>query len=288
MAVVDGRRVDETPGRIVYDHVRHGVPIRFVEEGSVFARTVRTTVSARFLVPAGPVFHVRARRGRRLMSHLGGGERPTSLESVCLVDSPRPAATRALFSARALLQLDELATNVGGMALESDGTEVSLRFPGQLSVTHLESVIALLVSLADADIFGLSELRALPGAHYHPPAGDYDARSNPWVELRLPARIELAPIASSGVAQTWAGRAYDHDQVLYARIHHGLLDPPIDRLPLLEDLRRHLTAVGEGVLAAREGTLTFTWSGVETRRPRLLAGARLLAAFDVPRQGLYR
>ncbi len=174
------------------------------------------------------------------------------------------------------------------MALESDAAEICLRFPGQLSVTHLESVIALLVSLADADIFGLSELRALPGARYHPPAGDYDARTNPWVELRLPARIELAPVAAAGAAQTWAGRAFDHDRVLFARVHHGLLDPPIDRLPLLEELRRHLVGVGEGVLAAREGTLTFTWPGVETSPARLLAGARLLAAFDVPRQGLYR
>lgn len=282
MAVQGARLVRETGDRVVFEHVRYGVPIRFTESGSVFARTVRTTVSARFLTPAGPVFQI---RHRTLPFRTTMRRRDFEYVGDFRVISDRPGSTFALLGPRCVEILGGLGR---AAALESDGAEITLTLSGQIQATQVSDVTELLVAMGQADIFGLSELRALPGAVYHPPGGDYDFRSEPWVELRVPGRVDLAPIAVAGVAQTWAGRAYDHHQPFAARVDDGTADD-LPEVGLTDDQRGLLTEVGSGVLAAREGALTFTWTGVETRRDRLLAAARLLAGFPaVHTTGIYR
>jgi hypothetical protein len=276
MAVVDSRLVFEQGDTVVYQLTRYGVPVRLSEAGSRLARTVRTQAQARFLVPAGPRFVLRHRSLRSLRAG-----RSWHHEGDLRISSDYPDTTRALIGSR----VAELLAELPDVIVESDGAVVTAWFSGQTDVERVDPFVDLVIAIAGADIFGLSELRALPGARYHAPDGDFDWRTAPYVEVHVPTRVDLAPVALGGVAQTWAARSYDHARPFTVDLPYG----PLPRLPLSADVRRYIDAAGPGTLAAREGTLTYTWRGIQTRRERLLAGARLLAAFPPPHtDGVYR
>jgi hypothetical protein len=280
--------VTENRDVVEFEYRRFDVPLRFRERGRL-GTAQSTEISGRLLIPAGPSF-VLARMGAMKYLFQRGSSVDAGLPHLAgefALVSDRPEAARAMISARVARRIREL----GDVTVSCNGVEVSVTVPGRLAANLVDEVAEVVVSLGDADIFGLTELRALPHAEYHPPDGTYAQRTAPYVSIDLGARVDFAPIAVHGVAQTWLARAYDHGAPYSCDVSptgHTLPALP-RRLRLEPRLRQMLAATGGGNLAAREHTLRFQWPRVETRRERLLAAGRLLATFPAEHGGnVYR
>lgn len=280
--------VTENRDMVEFEYRRYGVPVRFRERGRL-GTAQSTEISGRLLIPAGPSF-VLARLGALRYLFQRGSSVDAGLPYLSgeyALVSDRPESARALISPSAARRILLL----GDATVSCNGVEVSVTVPGRLAANLVDEVAGLVVSLSEADIFGITELRQLPHAIYHPPDGPYDERSAPYVSVTLGARVDFAPIAVHGVAQTWLARTYDHDRSFSCDVSptgHTLPALP-RRIRLDPRLRLLLSTTGGGNLAAREHTLRFQWSRVETHRERLLAAGRLLAEFPPVRRGdVYR
>lgn len=288
MAGREAELVAEDRDVVEFEYRRYGVPLRFRERGRL-GTAQSTEISGRLLLPAGPSF-VLARIGAMKFLFSRSSSVDTAiphLDREFALVSERPDSARAMISDRVARCIRDLAD----VTVACDGREVSLTVPGRLAANLVDYMAELVVALAEADIFGLTELKQLPHAVYYPPSGPYHDRSGPYVSVDVGARVDFAPIAVRGVAQTWVARSYDHAAPFSCDV-----SPTGRTLPALparfrDDprLRELLAATGGGNLAAREHTLRFQWTRVETDRARLLAAGRLLAGFPAAQQGsIYR
>lgn len=293
--LVDGRR-RKAPLQVDLPHGEALVRLSLRAHGGVEDALI-VTLSARWPVPAGPELRVIAEgllesvlKEWGAMQDVIVGQR--DFDEQYVVHARDEAAMRAAWSPRAR----EIMVARAPRFVRSDGREISTEAGGD-SPEAVGDLVELMAELAGADLFGVSALRALPGAVYHGPTGPLEARTPPRVEIEAPGsreRVRIEPAAVIDIVARPVTRASITASEEKAAWSVGVrasgeLEGATEGLPLPEGLNRHLWGVGAGTLAQEGRTVSFTWSAVETDPARLGAAVELLALFARPlSQGAYR
>ncbi len=248
----------------------------------------RLRCRGRFPLPAGPHFTIRPKalagvHARHVVF------RDAALDRCFALDSPTPRFTQQVWSSQArelLAPLPEiqgpqrhelLAPSSSGNELRSNGKAVvltrSVAEDDWASVGELsERAIALIRELTRDEVFGLDELRALPDA------ASTTVDDLPCVRLPLEAEVLLGPCLREGRACTCAWVS-GHAEVAASSSELG---SDAARAILPAGAAGVAAELGEGTLE-RSGRMTCFWfRGIEREPRRLLAAARLVAAFAAP------
>lgn len=246
-----------------------------------------TRVRARYPVRAAPRFqvyppHIQVGGDERLGDSYD--PRDTAFDDYFQVVAEEPKA-----AARVLTQpwRQHMLQWVRDARVVSDGYIVEVFAPW---ATHNDKrivpLVDLAVGLANADIFGLSALRKVPGATYRAAAGKWQRRTVPRAEVRLPAAITIAPMRRGRRPVT----RLELQQPLELPLKTATTSRPLpgvlaDR-GVSEGAWREL---GDGTLKLRRRTTRFTWSNVVTDPAQLVAGIELMRTLTRgPTFGAYR
>jgi len=286
-----GRR--KAPRQVDIPHGEALVRLSLKAFGGVEVEVLTITLTARWPVPAGPELRVIAEgllesvlKEWGAMQDVVVGQRDFDAQYV--VHARDEAAMRAAWSPRARQIMVARAPRF----VRSDGREISMEAEGD-SPEAVGDLIELMAALATADLFGVSALRALPGAAYREPTGPYEARTPPRVEIEAAGtreRVRIEPAAVTEIVARPVTRASITASVEKAAWSVGVrasgeLEGATEGLPLPEGIHHHLWGVGAGTLAQEGRTVSFTWSAVETDPGRLGAAVELLALFARPLPG---
>ncbi|MCA9665093.1 MAG: hypothetical protein KC503_05875 [Myxococcales bacterium] len=259
--------------------------------------TTYTRFRAHFPLPAGPVFKV-YREG--VLSKLGkalgtqdvelGGD--PDFDRVFMVKCNNPDATRIAWSPEAK-QL--MLVNFQDCHISSDGDEITLYGLGSwVDGSRIDAGIELVASIANADLFGASALRALPGATYSKATGPWQARVAPHARVVLQAtQVEIRPVIQPS---HWVGTrastqvARPIERALSFTINAGQVRGDVPEGYLPPDAAAFTPALREATLEqSPSGELRLTWAHVEHDSEALMAGARLLALVaGTGQQGVFR
>lgn len=201
-----------------------------------------------------------------------------AFDAAYLVRAAAPDRVAALLTPRARVLL---LGRLRGAQVAADGRVVQIvAQDGVVDDETLEALVDLAGDLASHGEEWLASIAELPEARVVAASGPWDARTPPGVELPLVPRVRIQPAARGrrAVAEAWApcGRGVLPFKVTISAAGVGGALPS-GRLP--PDAAPHIGAVGEATLAADGERVTLTWAELETDLSRLLAGARIVAAF---------
>jgi hypothetical protein len=250
------------------------------------------TCRARYLVPLGPVFHVEAGSIGPLGKLLGAQDVTLGVDRTfdeCFVVKTDEAnAVRRVWSPQAMRLMSR---ELRDARVHSNGREIELVRRAIHSPAVMDAMIDLVGELANADLFGVAALRALPGATYHPPAGPWTARTTPHAIIEQPVPVTLMPVVVDGrvVTRATVGDGPRAQRIALTVRDDGAVAPADGAALMPPAAAALLDRLGNGTLVIHGADTSFTWRTVETDAERLLAGARLLAILaGAPALGAYR
>jgi hypothetical protein len=246
----------------------------------------QTSVRARYLLGAGPRFEVRA-RGLATDLDLRFGLAATDLvlgdtdfDDRFVVHGDSVEDVLRAWNGKARVLRERLPVVV----VCSDGVYVELIHNGLIrDIATLDGALRLVAELAGTDGEAFAALASLPDAVIHLPAGDFDTRTLPRVEL--PAlRVTLTPALATGkrvtLVQTALPRSVARFELALRPDGAPAGTPPAGldwngAAPFLAEVAPARLAGGDGLLR-----LWFSEWIVDPRR--LLAAARLCQALARP------
>lgn len=259
-----------------------------------FARSGHTRVRAMFPQRAGPKFHLH-KRGllssaaqvqRQLES--GAEEKPSKFLQRFAIKSEEPARALSLWSPQAR---DIALTVLPDVDVRCDGAILQVRIKGRCRErARLEALLELGLELASADLYGRSALKALEDGVYHETQGDWTERTAPKVELHLPHRVLVGPVALDGKLTTvaYVKDAPTEIEDLEIVIEDGRASPQESVATLPELVHTRLRQIGDGRMHVGKD-LRFIWNEIETDPEHLHGCAEVLASLVAGNaDGVYR
>ncbi len=173
----------------------------------------------------------------------------------------------------------------------SNGSRLQVRIPGWCRDREkLLALIELTGELASADLYGRAALRAIAGGTYFETEGEWIQRTAPKVELHLPQRVLIGPIARNGVLKTvaYVAEAPRDFVAMQAQVQCGRVSPDEALASLPSKIQTQLPHVGDGLLMVGKD-LRFIWDGVETDPGNLRRCADMLSGLATGiEEGVYR